>query len=173
MVDCIHHMSAQPLCTLNFFHRHRVTALFSRPWLWHHVVTEGTGPVLRCLKRWSKYGAERAVGSHFSVTGWPPPQDIFILNCPPSRSSVREPLSHSSLTALSWSLPSPNLAENPAGSPFRQIQNLSACQHHSGPDHHCPHWVLVEASSRSPSSSLAPYRLRLTGPQGWVIRLHC
>ena len=48
----------------------------------------------------------------------------------------------------------------------------SACQHHSGPDHHCLHWVLVDASSRSPNSSLAPYRLCLTGPQGWVIWLH-
>ena len=107
------------------------------------VTSHGDGGSKPCLespklgkrraKGCSKYRAERAVGkegravgSHVSVTGWPSPQDIFILNCPPSRSSVREPLSHSSLSALSWSLLNPNLAENPTASPFRQIQNLSA-----------------------------------------------
>lgn len=118
----------------------------------------------------------RAVGSHVSVTGWSSPQDIFILNCLPSRSSVREPLSHSSLPALSWSLPNPNLAENRTASPFRKIQNLSACQHRSGPDHPCLRCVLVDAFSLipsfSPNSSLATYRLCLTGPHSWVISLH-
>ena len=53
MVDRIHHMSAQPLCALNFFHKHGVTARFSRPWLWHYTVTEGPSPVSR-TRSWER-----------------------------------------------------------------------------------------------------------------------
>lgn len=129
----IHHVSAQPLCP-QCLPQTRVAARSQAPGC--------DAMVVQALSREPRAGKEmregmlkiqgreglgergRAVGSHVSVTGWPSPQDIFILNCLPS-GSVQEPLSHSSSPCSLLVPRQPQSGRKSTASPFRKIQNLS------------------------------------------------